>query len=402
MKTNFLVSLIAFLAVFALAATMVSAANTLDIEVNEVKVNGISVVDFDVAAEAGEVVPVTLQFTADENATEVQISAWINRDSKNRVEINFRDLIAGKEYIARLSLRLPSDIDPEEDRELTLRIESDDGNWEETYTLGMQRIPFNAELIFVEMDSQVTAGSTLPVEIVVKNDGRHELEDLVVEVSIPELGVSKRAFFGDLVPVDEEDDDDNDEQDSVLGRLSVKIPSNAKSGTYDVRIKASNENTESSVKKQITVVGSELEASVIIPVSTKELAKGESADYEVVIVNSGSNIAVFELVPASTEDLIVSVATPVVTVQAGSSQTVKINAKALKEGTYSFAVDVNSENALVRKVNFTAKVSSKPLASNVVVLTIVLAIILVVLLIVLIVLLTRKPARSEELEESYY
>ncbi|MCX6749086.1 MAG: hypothetical protein NT076_05795 [Candidatus Pacearchaeota archaeon] len=399
MKTNFLVSLIAVIAVIALTAGMVSAAL---ITSNEVKVNGISIEDYDVAAEAGEVVPVTLQFTAEENASEVQISAWMNRDSKNRVEVNFKDLIAGKEYVARLSLRLPSDINPEENRDLTLRIESDNGNWENTYTLGMQRIPYNADLIFVEMDSQVTAGSTTSVDIVVKNDGRHDLNDLVVEASIPELGVSKRAYFGDLVPVDECDTDNCDKQDSVQGRISLKIPSNAKTGTYEVKIKATNDDTESTVKKQISVVGSELEASVIAPVSTKEMSKGETVNYDVVIVNSGSNIAVFELVPASTEDLIVSVENPVVTVQAGSSQTVKVSATALKEGTYSFAVDVNSDNQPVKKINFTAKVSSKPLASNVVVLTIVLAIVLVVLLIVLIVLLTRKPARSEELEESYY
>lgn len=401
MKTNFLVSLIAFIAVIALAATVVSAVSSLDITSNEVKVNGISVEDFDVAAEAGEVVPVTLQFTANENASDVTVSAWISGESKDRVEISFRDLVAGKEYVARLALGLPSKIDPEETKTLILRIESDAGDWEESYELGMQRKPYNANLIFAEMDSQVQAGSSVVVDLVVKNDGRHDLEDLVVEVSIPELGIVKKAYFGDLVPVDE-CNEDCDEQDSVEGKISVKIPSTAKTGTYQVVIKASNDETDSVVKKQITVVGSELEASVIVPVSTKELAKGETVDYEVVIVNSGSNIAVFEIVPSTTEDLIVSVSSPVVTVQAGSSQTVKVNAKALKEGTYSFAVDVNSDNALVKKVNFTAKVTSKPLASNVVVLTIVLAIILVVLLIVLIVLLTRKPARSEELEESYY
>jgi len=382
MKTNFLVSLIAFLAVIALATTFVSAANSLDITVNEIKVNGMEIPDFDVAAEANEVVPVTLQFTANENASDVKVSAWISGESKDRVEISFRDLVEGKEYVARLALGLPSKIDPEEDKTLILRIESDAGDWESdsNLVLGMQRAPYNANLIFAELDSTVQAGSSVPVDIVVKNDGRHNIEDLVVEVSIPELGISKKAYFGDLVPVDECDDEDCNHQDSVEGKISVKIPSNAKTGTYQVNIKASNDDTDSIIKKQITVVGSELEASVIVPVSTKELSKGDSADYDVVIVNSGSNIAVFELVPATTEDLIVSVANPVVTVQAGSSQTVKVNAKTLKEGTYSFAVDVNSDNALVKKVNFTAKVASKPLASNTVVLTIVLAIILVVLL----------------------
>jgi hypothetical protein len=110
------------------------------------------------------------------------------------------------------------------------------------------------------------------------------------------------------------------------------------------------------------------------------------------------------LIPGTVEGLVVSVAEPIVTVPAGSSKVVRVNVRAgEKEGTYSFSVDVTSQGELVKKVVMNANVSERALGtSNVAILTVILAIIFVVLLIVLIVLLTRKPARPEEFEESYY
>jgi hypothetical protein len=123
-----------------------------------------------------------------------------------------------------------------------------------------------------------------------------------------------------------------------------------------------------------------------------------------VIVNSGNRIAVFEIVPETTQNLAVSADESIVTVPAGSSKVVRITAKANDViGTVNFGVNINSEGQLVKRVNLAANVTKgKAITSNVVALTIVLAVIFVVLLIVLIVLLTRKPAKTEEFGESYY
>ena len=77
--------------------------------------------------------------------------------------------------------------------------------------------------------------------------------------------------------------------------------------------------------------------------------------------------------------------------------------KGLKEGTFNFAVNVNTaEGELVEKVTMNAVVTGGTFGGSVAILTLVLAIIFVVLLVVLIVLLTRKPEKVEEFEESYY
>ncbi|MEK6820493.1 MAG: hypothetical protein AABX71_02160 [Nanoarchaeota archaeon] len=407
MQKAILVSLIAVLTVISLMTLVV--ANDLNVSIDRVDVDDMNVVGGAVAGEAGEIVPVDVYFTANEDASDVVISVWMQGERSDGTEIDFRDLIDNRKYHAKLALRLPNDLDEtEEDLTLYVRIETDEGNWEESYTIRMQREPNKAELLFVEVDSKLQAGSTVPVDIVVKNLGRHELEDLVVEVRVPELEISKRAYFGDLDAIDkcpeaEDDCDAEDYQDAAERRLYIKVPANAKAGVYELEVEAMGEDVRELVTKTIEVVGAERASRLFVPVTSKELAVGETKTYDIVIVNSGTNIAVYELIPETAEGVIVSVSEPIVTVAAGLSKTVSVDVKAgSREGTYGFAVDVNSDSQLVERVVLNANVTGRAIGtSNITILTVVLAIIFIVLLIVLIVLLTRKP-RTEELEESYY
>jgi len=415
MKTTFLVSFIALIAVMSLVSVL--AVDTLGVTINEVKLNGIDITSQSniVAGEAGEVVPVTIYFTADENASDVEISAWIQGHRSDAAEESFRDLIEDKDYIGRLSLKLPTDIDPEEDLTLYIRIESDAGNWEESYTVGMQRKPYSADILFVEVDNTLEAGSSIPVDVVVKNVGRHDLDDLVVSVSIAELGISKRAYFGDLTPTDDECeidneqellecllDNDDDAEDATERTIYLSIPANVKAGIYELTVEVANSDVKGIVKKNVAIVGTEVSSNVLVPVASKEVAAGQTATYDLIITNPGNKLGVYEIIPETVEGLVVTVSEPIVTVGAGESKTVQVKVTAgNKQGTYAFSLNVNSDGALVKRVTLAANVTGKALTSNVTVLTIVLAIVFVVLLIVLIVLLTRRPAK-EELEESYY
>ena len=399
MKNKFLVSLVAFLAVVAFVAAV--NASDLNVTINEIDVNGIDITASNVVAGvAGEVVPVSVMFTANTYAGDVQVSTWIQGHRSDATQIDFADLVDAKSYNARLVLELPSDVDPEEDMTLFVRIESDNGNWEQSYTVGMQRKPYFADVIFVDVDSNVKAGTAIPIDVVVKNMGRHDLSDLVVTASIAKLGISKSAYFGDLTPVDNSTDDRNDE-DSAERKLYLTLPSNVAAGTYDLEIRAYNKKVNSIIKKIVTVVGNDQESEVVVPITSKEVSVGNTETYDLVIVNSGNKVGVYEIVSQTSDLVSVSTDTSIITVSAGSSEIVKLKVEGLKKGTGSFAVDINSEGKLVKRVMLTANVSEKAFGNNVVILTIILAIVFIVLLVVLIVLLTRKPARSE-LEESYY
>ena len=231
-----------------------------------------------------------------------------------------------------------------------------------------------------------------------KNKGYEELEDVFVSVSIPELGVEKRAYFEDLTP---EDNADEDKRDSAERTVYLNIPSNAKAGVYELKVESYNADSRDVKTGKIAIVSGNEESRVIAPITSKHIDIGKTESFDIVVVNSGSSVAVYEIVPESNDNLIIRAESQILTVKAGSSETAKVNVKAVKEGTYNFAVSVESDGKLVKKVSLTAVAEKQASSSsNIVILTIVLVIVLVVLLIVLIVLLTRKPAK--EAEESYY
>ena len=46
-----------------------------------------------------------------------------------------------------------------------------------------------------------------PISVVLENTGYNDLNNIYVEVGIPELSVSTRAYVGDVVSVDDDDRD---------------------------------------------------------------------------------------------------------------------------------------------------------------------------------------------------
>lgn len=402
-----LVSLIAIFAVLALTS-FVQAADLVRSGYGDFRVS-IKGVEFvgqfgdTVEADAGETIPIRVVFVAGTNASDVKVRASISGYRDDLIESTGRfDIIEGTTYSKLLSLKVPTDVDPAEDFTLEIEVISKKDSFEAEFPLVIQRESYNVEVLSVETDRQVAAGSTLAVTVVLKNRGSHRLDDTFVVAKIPALDVERRVYFSDLSPVDD-CEDDCDKEDAAERTLYLSIPSDAQAGVYSLEVEASNPDASETVTKSISVVGSGQSSDVLTTVTTKDVEAGGTVSYDLVIVNSGDTIAVYNIVPESAQNLVVSVDEPVVTVAAGSSKTVRVNAQAGDVmGTFNFAVNVNSQDNLVEKVNFTANVGKKTVTSNVMILTVVLAIVFVVLLVVLIVLLTRKPEKTEEFGESYY
>lgn len=412
MKTQILVSLMAILAVIALV-TNVSAVD-LQVNLEQLSVKGVDFVNINyqtVSLEAGEVVPVKVVFYAWEDASDVKVKVSL---STHREDITAKTerfaIISGRSYSKLLSLKLPEDFDPSEDLVLSIEIQGKVGGvtkiFEENFDVTVQRASYNVEILDIDADKTVNAGENLAVDVVLKNRGFERLDDVFVIASIPELGVQKKVYFEDLTATDTCDkDEDCNKDDSGERKISLRIPSNTKASVYELKVEAYNSDSKDTKTMKIAVVGAEQESRVIVPISSKEITTGATETYDLVIVNSGNIIGTYEIIPETSDGVVVTVSELIVTVPGDSSKTVKVQVKALKEGTFTFAVNVNSEDKLVKRVVLNAVATGKAagvITSNITILTIVLAIVFVVLLIVLIVLLTRRPAKSEELEESYY
>ena len=407
-KTNFS----SLMVLFAIVLTISMASASSIVNFDNIKVDGISVVENDIVAGfVSDTVPVQVEFTALKGAEDVRVKVYIEgyRDEISDQTARF-NIIENSSYVKELTLTLPSSMDLDDSTEsmtLIVRFSSKtDGSDEKEYTIKMQKDLYTLSFLSVDTPNSIVAGDVIAVDVVLKNHGANRLDDVYVKASIPELGIQRTVYFGDL-QVDTEDEIDDDEtSDTVNKRIYLTVPRNSGAGIYDIELEAYNYDSRVATKKAVQVKG--LDAAILPTVTAKTIAVGEEATYEVVLVNPNDKMVVYSITPSNTEGLLVEVAEPIVTVSADSSRTVQVRVKATEsaeEGTHIVTVNINSASGLVEQVSFSANVeaSSKTATSSVMVLTVVLAIIFVVLLIVLIVLLTKKPTETEEFgETSYY
>ena len=405
-KTMNAKKLLVSLVVIASALFFVATVSAAEIATNTlVEVEGMNAYSNSVAVVAGNTIVVKVEFNALQDDSDVTLEAELEGEkiSVDAISTPF-DVENGSRYVKTLTMKVPYELKDALSDDLTLSIEIDGKSHKSTLadvTLSAQRPSYNADIKSVTASQSVEAGETFPVDIVLKNRGYNDLDDVYVTVKISELGILKTAYFGDLVAIEDDTSDDDEEEDTVSGRIYLSVPYDVKAGAYALEVEIENEDTTSKATQQI-VVENDFTSNVITASSSKTISAGKSAVYELLIVNPTNKLKVYTVVPESNADLASSADNAVVAVPAGSSKTVQITATANKEGTYTFNVNVLSGNN-AEKAALNLNVQGKNSTSNpVVILTVVLAIIFLVLLVVLIVLLGKKPSQAEEFGERYY
>jgi hypothetical protein len=353
--------------------------------------------------EAGQTLDLRVVFNSFADEKDVRVSARVLGEPGLYKTTERFDVLSNRTYSKWLKLEIPSKIDPDENFILEVRIESQSLIGDVlTATFGVQRKNYALEFLSVESPSRISAGEVLPVEVVVKNRGRHDAQDTFVLASIPALGISKKIFLEDLSAI--ESTNDEIEDDAIAGRILLAIPANAAPGLYTVEVKAFNDDSETVSARKVEILSSNAHSTIVASPSSRTFSAGADGKYTLTLVNSGSRILVYNIVTESDNGLTVDFDSSVVVVPAGSSKSVEMIARSNREGNYDFRVTVlDSDNNVVGEKKFVANIEGRAVGGNAaIVLTIILAIVFVVLLVVLIVLLTRKPAKADETGESYY
>lgn len=414
---NVLVSLIAIVATVFLVAS-VSALTIVDTSQDDVLifVDGSPSLNAGspLAVMPGETISVKVWFKALDDAENVRVEAEINGDDDDTEAVTERfDTVAGSFYKKNLRIDVPDDLDDDLDAvyNLEITIKNKDDSTVVSFPLTVQRESYKIEVAAINMPQSVEAGAALPVDVVLKNIGRRNLDEIFVTVSVPGLGIQRTVFFPeDLVSVEDEDINpgiDEDDEDTIVGRVLLDIPNGAKAGVYSIEVSVDADGGDATTSRtaQVVVENDFFGNEVISTVTGRTIKVGETAEYDVLIVNPSNKLKVYKVIPETSDGLTTSVSESVLAVPAGSSKTVKVSATALSEGTYNFGVNVFEGDSLLNKVMLSTNVAGSQTVTSgnpVVVLTVVLAIIFIVLLIVLIALLSRKPEKSEEFGESYY
>ena len=385
---NLWVSFLAIATVLFLATTVSAAQITSDYTV---EVNGQNAYWYTVSVVENENINVEVSFTALVNDTDVTVEVELTGNKGDvDAETAFFDVEAGNRYTKTLVLEVPRGLNDEVSDSLKLDVKISGKDHEsELYDIALrvQRESYSIQIKSVSTGT-MKAGQMVPVDVVVKNVGYNDLDDLYIVVKIPALNLQRSAYFGDLVAI--EDSNDDDDTDTVSGRLFLEVPYSAKAGVYALEVTASNGDTTTSAVREVSI-SNEFSGGNIV-------ASGDS----LLIVNPTNEVLVYRLVAEPSADLSVSLTQNVIAVPAGSSRTVDVTATGSSTGTYNYKINVFSLNGeLLYVVNMTKSVDSGS-SSPIVALTVILAIIFVVLLVVLIVLMGKKPEKSEEFGESYY
>jgi len=253
---SFIVAIVAILSTFSMVSAAIVASGPF-VKVNDVELENGTITDI-LAAAPGETVPVTVEFTAGADLTDLKLKAWVDGyKSEVSASTSRFDVVSGSTYVKRLSLTLPSVEDMDANPEgLTLYVRiagKTEATADYAYNIKMQRDAYVLTVLDVSMPSKASAGEIVALDVVLKNYGSRQAEDTFVTASIPELGISKRSYFGDLVSQD--NNYSNDNEDARERRLYLVIPADAKSGDYTVQVQASNYDATSTTRKVMSITG---------------------------------------------------------------------------------------------------------------------------------------------------
>jgi len=387
---------------FVSADSSDSAPSTSELAlIDAVKIDDVFAFQNEVSVVAGETITVKVFFTSLQSASDVKLKLELEGTKFNEEAVTAPFTVEkGKKYSKTLTLKVPYELQNEVSDELTLDIKIWNGDFRtesNQIRLNVQRPSYNAAIMSIDSAQTAKAGKVLPVDVVLKNTGYNNLDDVYVTVKIGALGLERTSYFGDLIAVQNKHD-----SDTKTKRFLMEIPSDAKAGEYVLEVKAFNNDFSVSQSESI-VVDNEFPSSAVVAEIKKSASVGSEAEFELVIANPTDKLRVFRIVTESNGDLTTGSSVQLVSVPAGETKTISVTAKPHSKGDYTFDVSIFAGEKLVDSVKLGVLAEGRSASSgSIVALTIILVIIFLVLLGALIALMKKKPEQSEEFGESYY
>lgn len=372
-----------------------------------------------IGLERGSTIEVKTSFTANSDLEEATVHTWLTGHHEDmEAETNEFDIFSGNTYVKTLNLKIPDDLDARDEYTLYVQIEHKQqlsGIDEAEVDTEVQRIANILDILSIELyDSnnlhrnEFEAGDTIYAEVIVKNRGNYEAEDVYVRVSVNELGIKRTAYLGDLEPYDSDNDEDSKEI-----TIALELPTNIKAGTYTFEAYAYNNEVSDREIRNIDILGYKEEqeqqrpgkVEIVTQISSNEIEQGKGAVYTLLVANFGTTTQNFLVETIGTEGWATTTITPLAfTLAPGQSKLVNIYLAASEEaveGEHVFSVRISYGNEM-KQQSLVANVTKSGVKIDWKTILMIIGIVLAVAIIVLlIVLLTTKHEKTEAVE-SYY
>ena len=381
-----LLSLLTVFLIGVLMSSVALAVTTIDF----VKVNGDEVFDTDdidnpnfiLDVDRGDDLNIKIRLSQNGSTklNDVQVEAVLRGiDSRQTVDdvTDTFDMKPNVSYTKRLTLPLIDKID-QDGYKLRIRIsDRDNPTLEQTYELdiGTKRHDVEIRDVVLSPDTEVKAGRALLVTVRIRNRGDKDEDGVKVVVSIPGLGISAADFIDEL----EKEDDDDDQ--ATTEEMFLRIPDNAETGEYTLRVEVFFDDGDKKNSKETTifVLGQDkavakpkADEKTIITVAVGKqsvVRDGAEAAYPIALTNAGTSSKTYTVSAdgAAWANFRVSPSN-VLVIDAGDSKafTVFVSADAnAPTGDQTFTVTINSGDKVLKQLPLSINVQDEGQVSGV-------------------------------------
>ncbi len=415
MKFKFSVMLVFIIGVLALA-NLVSAQGY---SISDITINGLQSASETIYAERGETLDIAVKLNATADVSDVRIKAWIGGYEFGDVQYKtgIFDVESGVNYIKKLNLEIPDDIDASKDYTLNIEVYDDQDQYEaNTITLRIQetRHLLKIQDVILRPSTEISAGKTLFATVRVENTGDRKEEDIKVTVSIPELGISNRDYIDELVA--EESSGDDEETSASSNQIYLTIPSDAKTGTYNLKVDVEYNKGHDIVSKTeiVNVKGveqvKESKTLISIDTSSQKVEPNEQAVYKIMFSNLGKEKGLYSVEVSGAQPYAdVRVDPAFITVASESTGEIFVYLKAKQDaepGVKMFTVKVLAEDKVVKEANLNLEIAKSSLDAKTILMYVFIALIVILIIVGILAIAMRKkpeaPLEGSSGEQTYY
>ncbi|MDP2907919.1 MAG: putative S-layer protein [Nanoarchaeota archaeon] len=361
-----------------------SAALASDTAFDKVKVDGVDMTSTNtVYVERGQTIDVYVQWTAGTDTSvdreDLTLEAWVSGYDWDDVEnsINLNEMDAGDTISKTLHLELPEDMDARDT--YTLHVEL--SNKHDIYINEEYNLKISPEKHKLAIDditlrpSSVVAGAAIFASVRVENLGYEKEENIKVTISIPDLGVTAKDYIDELVTADDDSEDYN--MADSTPEMKLAIPSDAKAGTYNLKILVSYDDGHETVEATETINVKAAEATpteevpatlINIDSSSKDATAGVEVPFKIMVANIGDEVAIYSLEIAGADLWATTRVEPaMVTLPPDATGEMFVYIKPKTDtttGTHTFTAKVKAGNTIVAEKTLTASVTGTTSAAT--------------------------------------
>jgi hypothetical protein len=247
---------LAILFVLSMLCLPAMAAESTDYEITDIRVDDVTVfqlADTTVYVEEGATIMVEVYLLGLGETSDVNIKTWLGGYEYSTVQTtsSMFDIEDGVSYKKTLYLELPNDMNSEDEYTVYVEVYDDDNYVREEASLMVSNVRHDVRFQDILVDNSVEAGDYASVTVRLENQGDNKEEDIKVEVTNTELGISVSTYLDELYTLPEVDNEDEESSGDVT--LNFEVDDEALSGEYTLDVTVTYNNGYSSVSDSVTL-----------------------------------------------------------------------------------------------------------------------------------------------------